>query len=362
MNKENIYHLLSAKMDIDALAKDLRNKYFPIVINRFNSDDSRKRFGLYKNEKIPSNERNLTDVRTRMGVLIEFELARISNELLREYGIEDLFWCYVVANRFPDLEVRENSGVRLLRFEIKCLQCIAEEKSANFDTLIKDIDPNTDFVIVCLWDWFSEQSENYKWDSVPKIIKVYVFHAYSLAKLRDAYWLNTPPSDLGGGYQGFDIRYAVTCKDGVYSKEQGNLGKLMRIWSSDFQYGPKDSAEIIDTKTEYEKFQREVEFEGFKILASKQLNDLFQSAIQTITIRDEVGYESQGVLYIFRPRLDSKGTTPTIKSLCKKYRAKVVVVMSGKYKANVFRYDNGKLDTIERDLKPKKIVHVINRI
>lgn len=40
-----------------------------------------------------------------------------------------------------------------MRIEVKCLQSMAEEKSANFDTLIKDINPQTDFVVVFLWEW-----------------------------------------------------------------------------------------------------------------------------------------------------------------------------------------------------------------
>ena len=105
-----------------------------------------------------------------------------------------------------------------MRLEIKCLQCVAEEKSANFDTLIKDINPNTDFVIVCLWDWDNRGNNICQWDSAPKLFKIYVFHAYSLAQLRDTYWLNKPPANLGTGYQGFDVRYAVTCADSIFSK------------------------------------------------------------------------------------------------------------------------------------------------
>lgn len=190
MNREELIKILHATETPDKIAKWLREQYFPEIMNRYNSEASRKRFGLYRNEQIPSNERNLTDVRTRMGVLIEFELARISNEILPELGIDDVFWSYVVANRFPDLEIRENNGNRLLRLEIKCLQCVAEEKSANFDTLIKDINPNTDFVIVCLWDWDNRGNNICQWDSAPKLFKIYVFHAYSLAQLRDTYWLN----------------------------------------------------------------------------------------------------------------------------------------------------------------------------
>ena len=113
MDRDNLYQMLEAAMPSQELTQRLRNEYFPEIVDRFNSEDSRRRFGLYQNERIPVNERNLTDVRTRMGVLIEFELARISNELLCSFGINDVFWSYVVANRFPDLEVRRNTGERL---------------------------------------------------------------------------------------------------------------------------------------------------------------------------------------------------------------------------------------------------------
>ena len=258
MNREELIKILHATETPDKIAKWLREQYFPEIMNRYNSEASRKRFGLYRNEQIPSNERNLTDVRTRMGVLIEFELARISNEILPELGIDDVFWSYVVANRFPDLEIRENNGNRLLRLEIKCLQCVAEEKSANFDTLIKDINPNTDFVIVCLWDWDNRGNNICQWDSAPKLFKIYVFHAYSLAQLRDTYWLNKPPANLGTGYQGFDVRYAVICADSIFSKEQGNYGKLTRIWKEGFEYRPVETPALLDTEAEYIKFQKEV--------------------------------------------------------------------------------------------------------
>ena len=131
----------------------LRNRYLPYLITKFNCSKVRKCLGLYQGERIPENERNLTDVRNRVSLLIEHDLAALSNEILEEYDIDDMFWCYVVANRFPDLEIRKNNGERCMRIEVKCLQSMAEEKSANFDTLIKDINPQTDFVVVFLWEW-----------------------------------------------------------------------------------------------------------------------------------------------------------------------------------------------------------------
>ena len=356
MDKDQLIRMLHAEESPEITAQWLRETYFPEIMERYNSENSRKRFGLYKNEQIPANERNLTDVRTRLGVLIEFELARISNEILPEMGIDDIFWSYVVANRFPDLEIRENDGNRLLRLEIKCLQCIAEEKSANFDTLIKDINPNTDYVIVCLWDWDDEGKDKCDWDSSPMLYKIYVFHAYSLAMLRDTYWLNKPPANLGDGYQGFDIRYAVTCSDGFFSKEQGNYGKLTRIWKEGFEFRPIETPELLDTEREYLLFQREIILKGFEILAKRQLTQLSGGPVDTLEdANEDIGYVSGDIGYAMSIR------KPQAVRIATQKRLLTFVVMTEKYKCTVYKKDGDSLTEIAKNEKPKNVVDIINR-
>ena len=348
MDKEELIKILHATESPDKIAKWLRKQYFPEIMNRYNLEASRKRFGLY---------RNLTDVRTRMGVLIEFELARLSNEILPELGIEDVFWSYVVANRFPDLEIRENNGNRLLRLEIKCLQCIAEEKSANFDTLIKDINPNTDFVIVCLWDWDDGGNDTCQWDLAPKLFKMYVFHAYSLAQLRDTYWLNKPPADLGTGYQGFDVRYAVTCTDSVFSKEQGNYGKLTRIWKKDFAYRPVETPALLDTEAEYIKFQREIIRAGFEILAKKQLSELRNGEISYIVYEGQnIGYAVEDVGYVMKAMRKSK-----VQEIALQNRLSILVSMTEKYRSTIYKMQPDSIDELAKNEKPKNVVEIINQ-
>lgn len=357
MDREELIKILHATETPDKIAKWLRKQYFPEIINRYNLESSRKRFGLYRNEQIPSNERNLTDVRTRMGVLIEFELARLSNEILPELGIEDVFWSYVVANRFPDLEIRENNGNRLLRLEIKCLQCVAEEKSANFDTLIKDINPNTDFVIVGLWDWDNGGNDNCQWDLAPKLFKMYVFHAYSLAQLRDTYWLNKPPANLGTGYQGFDVRYAVTCADSTFSKEQGNYGKLTRIWKKDFKYRPVETPALLDTEAEYIKFQSEIIREGFEILAKKQLSELRHEEISYIVYGEQnIGYAAGDVGYVMETMRKRKA-----KEIALQNRLSILVSMTERYRCTIYKIQSDSIDELAKNEKPKNVVEIISQ-
>ena len=360
MDNNMLHKMLTSANTPKNTASWLRRVYFPEIVSRFNAEESRKRFALYQNERIPTNERNLTDVRTRMGVLIEFEIARISNDILKENGIDDIFWSYVVANRFPDLEVRKNSGERQLRLEIKCPQCVAEEKSANFDTLKKDINPFTEYVIVCLWDWSKSGSDVYGWDSVPIIYKIYVLHAYSLAALRDCYWLNDPPANLGNGFQGFDVRNAVTCKKGAYSKEQGNYGKIMRIWKEASKYRPNETEELLDTEKEYLLMKKESEFHGFRLLANEHLLYLSDSCEKNIEeiVKDGIiiGYENNGYMYVLKSRAQK-----CWKEIAVQNKVCTVIMMNDKYRCGVYRFENGEFKQIAKDKKPKSVIEIIRR-
>ena len=344
-------NMLSAKKNAMETAQWLRKDYLPELVRRFNLSEARKRLGLYGGDKIPENERNLTDVRNRISLIVEYELARLSNHIIEDHELPDLFWSYVVANRFPDLEVRERDGTRHLRIEVKCLQSIAEEKSANFDTLKKDIHPGTDFVIVFLWEW-AHDGMDFKWDRAPKLLEHFVFHAYSLAELRDHYWLNKPPSDLAGGYQGFDIRYAVNCSNGVFNEEEGNYGKLLRIWQENFPYQPKSSPILQDTETEYFRFKSEVVLAGFRSLCFLHLPKLSgQSTIMAILNdgKKEVG-ACAGEFGFFSKSLCNSND---IRVLMTKMKLKYAVVMTEKYACTGFEVCSKTLKQRFKINKPK---------
>lgn len=262
--------MLMAEHSPSELLTWLREDFLGQVLRHMNTPDVRRRIGLYGGDRIPENERNLTDVRNRVSLIAEYEMARVATRLLEDRGLDDLFFSYVVANRFPDLELRDEKGRRGIRIEVKCLASVAEEKSANFDTLKKDIDPRTDFVVVFLWEWKRDgavvgpgDDRRLNWDRAPEFLRVYCFHAASLAHMRDWYWLNSPPPDLGNGLQGFDLRYGVNCKAGKYNQEEGNYGKLMRMWTDNFDPAPDRPVFLSNTPEEYLAFRRAVVQEGF---------------------------------------------------------------------------------------------------
>ena len=301
------------------------------------------------------DERYAPDVSDEdVGKLIS-KFLRSQEEYVRNVFIRKYFY-FDSINRFPDLEVRRNSGERLLRLEIKCLQCIAEEKSANFDTLMKDIDPRTDYVVVCLWDWNNASSSTYAWDSVPQIYKIYIFHAYSLTALRDAYWLNKPPANIGDGYQGFDARYAVTCSNGHYSKEQGNYGKLTRIWKKGFAYRPAETEELLDTENEYLSFQKEIIATGFEILSKSHLRQLTNDTIEEIVENGNIiGYKANRFAYV-------QSNVRQILSFAQSHNATIIVTMTEKYRSNVYKIGATTVDKIADNEKPKRLLSIISQL
>ncbi|GIW90592.1 MAG: hypothetical protein KatS3mg109_1024 [Pirellulaceae bacterium] len=239
-NSERILHVLRKYL--------LKN-----VVCRMNCDLLPYQFALYKDERIPTNQRNLTDVRTRMGVLLEYEFAKAVNHVLDASITRHVILTYVIANRFPDLAFRTRNGGIGVRFEVKAIEAIAEEKSANFDTLIKDIRKGTDFVVVMLWEWTEHRSHQFRH---PVILDMFVMDAYQLAQMRDTYWLNHPPADPGDARQGFDLCFAVNCRAGQYNQEEGNYGKLMRIFDEKCEGYLPDEVRKGSTLQEYYRFKK----------------------------------------------------------------------------------------------------------
>lgn len=351
MNQEELATMLGAQATPVEIAQWLRSTYLPELIDKFNHDDCRKRLGLYQGERIPDNERNLTDVRNRVSLIIEYELARLSNQMLSDAGENALFWSYVVANRFPDLEVRRPDGTRCLRIEVKCLQSIAEEKSANFDTLKKDLNPGTDFVVVFVWEWGYADSTLFGWDRAPRILNCYVFHAMSLAELRDAYWLNRPPENLGGGFQGFDLRFAVNCAGGIYAEEEGNYGKLLRIWQADFPYRPPTTLALTDTENEYLRFKKGVILDGFWSLCQYHLPRLsLQNHISRVSFSGEPVGAKAGDFGFFTKSMVSNGE---ITALMSANGIRYGVAMTEKYVCTGLILNGTRATTAFNQKKPK---------
>ena len=190
--------------------------------------------------------------------------------------------------------------------------------------------------------------------AVPVLVDFYVFHAYSLADLRDCYWLNRPPGDLGAGYQGFDLRYAVNCRQGVYAKEEGNYGKLLRVWQEGFPHRPADTSALGDTECEYVRFKRAVITDGFSSLCRYHLPRLSGSTnLETIHNGDGEVYAVCAGQYAFV--LKSRADGGSIEDMITARGITRVVVMTDKYSCAGFVMEDGGRRPLFSGQKPKML-------
>lgn len=351
MTAEHVRRFLVGREHPSATLEFLDRTLLPVTVRDLNQFTYQRRIALYPGDLLPTNERNLTDVRTRMGQLIEYLFSTVGNDFLATHGISDLAWTNVVAHRFPDLEVRDGLGQRGIRIEIKCLQSLAEEKAANFDTLKKDLHPQTDYVVVFIWEWSNEPTIG-GWDSAPRILKAFAFHACSLAHLRDYHWLQNPPRSVSGGFQGFDLRYPLNCTSGSYNVEEGNLGKLMRIWKRDIEPPPRVDDLLQQTIETFVDFEEYAVWKGFSAIAKTRLSRLEHSENRPILVGSRVvGYHAGDIAVLFRRRADTKQQ----REITVRYKLQRLVVMNDKYGWTNYRVVSGKLQKTGSGKKPKHL-------
>jgi hypothetical protein len=332
---------------LDWLADDLLR----VVRERLNAPLVRARLGLFNGEVIPSNERNLIDTRTRVSLIYEYLLADTISELLLETGGGE-FCAYVVANRFPDLEIRDRHGNRGVRLEVKCLQSTAEEKAANFSTLIKDIDRDHDFLIVFLWEW-SYDAADVRWDRAPLLLDSFAFSAQALARLRDWNWLNRPSARQGRAYQGFDIRGAVTSNSDVYKEEEGNYGKLLRLWDSGFALRPPMNPLMVRTEADFVRFRQIALHSGFESLSRTILQSVVDEAeLRPVTFEGAaIGFRRGRHWFI----LSSSIATDRLVALMRREGAQDVIVFTDKYTWRHCALNGGRLRNVTDWDKPKRL-------
>ena len=355
MNADELRTHLLGEKDQPTTLNWLHDRFLPRLLEVLNTQDVRRRLGIYGGERVPENERNLTDVRNRVSLILEYETARIASQILDSAGVKEIFLTYVVANRFPDLEVHTAEGKRGLRFEIKCLQSLAEEKSANFDTLRKDVHPRTDFLFVHLWEWQFD-SGDIAWNRAPRILKVFSFNAAALAHLRDWYWLNQPPNNLRQGLQGFDLRYAVNCRNGRYNQEEGNYGKLLRIWTEEFPYPPNWTPLLKRTEGDYLAFKAEVVRVGFDTLSTRLLGQFAGTpAIDAVALEGkQVGWRAGSAAFLMKGEIGGKQKQ---ESLFKSLGLTKAIVFSDKYVWTELKIDaEGIAEEVASGMKPKYLI------
>ncbi|MDP2872924.1 MAG: hypothetical protein Q8P31_10365 [Bacillota bacterium] len=144
--------LLDPHASFPRLLDWLNASLLPRLVDEINELSARM-LARMATEELPHDQRHLTDVRTRIGAILEYFLALSLDTNIRAMVGQGFRVTYVPAQTYPDLYLRQPDHTPTLRFEVKAIETISEEKSANFDALLRDVWRNHDILCVLLWEW-----------------------------------------------------------------------------------------------------------------------------------------------------------------------------------------------------------------
>ena len=161
----------------------------------------------------------------------------------------------------------------------------------------------------------------------------------------------------------------MNCQQGTYKEEEGNYGKLLRIWSDDSHYGPELSKILDATIATYRDFRDFAIWSGFEVLSQKLLSKSGPGKPESILIDGRIpGYFLGNLAILFRARTNLKQQQELASRQKEKDELKGIqqqhvfdqashlahiVVMNDKYQWVKNHVVNGELERSETGRKPK---------
>lgn len=357
--------------NFEEIVRKFNDEILPKAAERVNEGPFKLMSAKLPSEKLPTNQRNLTDARTRIGTLLEYTLAvEVNNLLKEEYDLENFDVGFVLANQYPDLVIRNDIHEAVIRLEVKSIQGVSEEKSANFDALIRNIKKNSDLICVMLWEWENTNEKAVLVD-YPKIHRVYAFDAHDVARLRDEGWLGSVKNSIGTKLIDVSGVYVPSMQGGrvIFKEEEGNLGKLLRINSSSETVR---ELEGVYTTSDYTLFKKQVALFGL-MQVTKNCLEYFNGESEFLVDDSQFNPNEINLLsYAYR---DLDGTHLLILGGNRQKKAKImelaqsfadrentqelkVLVFSEKFKWDLHNY-NGSLDRHSGGTKPESAYSVL---
>ena len=222
------------------------------VVAEVNANFSPKRLAKLPRqiEPLPTDTRQLSSYRTRIGMVLEYALNTTMACLLNErYGNQYLL-TFATSHEYPDFYFRDNTLAALLRIEMKAVDADSDEQAARFSTPTIWIDPLRDLLVLVGWEWKDILSEDREViGEYPHIFASLILPAAEIAKERDARLAIT-----GGKIEGEQV-YVYSKRKEDWVPDPGNYGKFWRIVHTTRQ----DSEELSDTIRKFMNFLEQVD-------------------------------------------------------------------------------------------------------
>lgn len=232
----------------------LNKEIFPELVEEFNTGDAADRLTrLTKDiEPVPDHSRNVTETRTRVGLLLEFNLGIV----IEEYLPDDHVVSYGASQAHTDLVLRGPDRTPTVRLEVKAIEDIAEEKAASYEDMVHSIDPNRDILAIFTWGWRQDRAAGRE-TRIPQLYDLRGFEMREISMARDLLWMQSPRR---GNKNMMDISMPVIQKNpGELKEEEGNMGKLTRIVdSTDLEDNPE-----LKSQLNFDELQRYIDYMSF---------------------------------------------------------------------------------------------------
>lgn len=202
------------------------NALLPIAVDRVNSLFSPRQ--LVKRDRtaepLPTNKRQLSSYRTRIGTMLEYALSKHMDDLISDTFGSDLRLTFAVAHEYPDFFVRDAILGKRVQIEMKAVDADSDEQSARFEVLSTLINAQEDVVVLVGWAWRNDILDNRTNCEYPEIFSYVVVPAIELARERDQSVI------LRGGRVGKDGIFVPSKKTpGKLVPDPHNAGKILRL-------------------------------------------------------------------------------------------------------------------------------------
>lgn len=197
-----------------------------VASENINNDFSPRRLskGTRKVEPLPTNTRELSSFRTRIGTMLEYALSTEMDRIIREHNGDEFYLTFAVSHEYPDFYLRDDTLSSLLRIEMKAVDADSDEQAARFGVPTADIEKSNDLLLIVGWKWEPIINDKTEIGEYPHIFISMVLPAKDIVEERDKRL-----ALAGGEIEGREVLVPKRGKPGVFGPDPGNYGKFWRL-------------------------------------------------------------------------------------------------------------------------------------
>lgn len=174
-------------------------------------------------EPLPTNRREFSSYRTRLGTMLEYALSSQLDALIKSLFAADMRLTFAVAHDYPDFFLRDAQLEQAIRIEMKAVDADSEEQAARFEVLEALVKGEKDVVLIVGWQWLAAV-ENGVACEYPRIFTYVVVPAIELVRERDQ-----SVTIKGGRVDAGGIWVPSKKVRGTLTPDPNNAGKLLRL-------------------------------------------------------------------------------------------------------------------------------------